>query len=726
MRKKRAIKETGKAMMDATPARRISNNALAFIIVLVMLVSVFSTLEVMYKTGSGFWGDWEKATGKTTQGSISVCIDALPTFPVIGNFTIYTDILFDHYVIAYDAVEGDIVYFYDNTTLFDIGLLTGRILFTPNSTSIGTHYVDITVTDNQCTGVFLNETQTFKMEILPATLTLDTIPELTAIEDSLFYYDANATNGVTPYNFTSNETWFVINNQTGIISFTPNNSYVGTHRVIVEVRDNASASDSQEVIFTITNTNDAPRLDMKENKTRNLMPNQTMMENSLFYYDVNATDDDLDVPNSTEVLYFQENTPMFVINENTGVIYFTANEPYFGNITFDLSVSDGEVVDTQKVTFEIFWVNDMPNLTTETVFTHYYADGNFSYDMTGSDEEDGGESSGNLTFWGNSTSLGVGRTNGNLTLNITSSDLGSTYRFNVSLNDTLGGITSKEIAITIVNTNRAPIISAYTPTSLSFTISETDTKQFTTVAYDPDGTTPVMSWYIDNSSQGITSQDFTYSTNYASAGVHNITVFASDGLLATAVTWTVTVLNAEPPPTPQPTTGGVSGGGGGGGAPRVCKPMWVCEDWSRCFKSNLSTACLKTGIRGYECGMESRKCTDINKCGLEKEKPEESKACIYISSPSCFDGVKNNGEFGIDCGGNCVKPCPTCNDNIQNQGETGVDCGGPCKECEKNYEVKEISGWIISLGMFLLILLLLIAVRIAYRTAKKYVLVYGR
>src|SRR5689334_8843952 len=24
---------------------------------------------------------------------------------------------------------------------------------------------------------------------------------------------------------------------------------------------------------------------------------------------------------------------------------------------------------------------------------------------------------------------------------------------------------------------------------------------------------------------------------------------------------------------------------------------------------------------------------------------------------------------------------PTCNDGIQNQGETGVDCGGPCAAC---------------------------------------------
>ncbi len=47
---------------------------------------------------------------------------------------------------------------------------------------------------------------------------------------------------------------------------------------------------------------------------------------------------------------------------------------------------------------------------------------------------------------------------------------------------------------------------------------------------------------------------------------------------------------------------------------------------------------------------------------------------------TCSDGIQNQGETGIDCGGPCAA-CPTCNDGIQNQGETGVDCGGPCVAC---------------------------------------------
>ncbi len=47
---------------------------------------------------------------------------------------------------------------------------------------------------------------------------------------------------------------------------------------------------------------------------------------------------------------------------------------------------------------------------------------------------------------------------------------------------------------------------------------------------------------------------------------------------------------------------------------------------------------------------------------------------------SCFDGLQNQGEKGVDCGGPCAL-CPSCDDGIQNQGERGIDCGGPCAAC---------------------------------------------
>ena len=55
--------------------------------------------------------------------------------------------------------------------------------------------------------------------------------------------------------------------------------------------------------------------------------------------------------------------------------------------------------------------------------------------------------------------------------------------------------------------------------------------------------------------------------------------------------------------------------------------------------------------------------------------------------PDCFDGIQNQDETGIDCGGVCelnfglacyVPPPETCSDGIMNQDETGIDFGGVC------------------------------------------------
>jgi len=59
---------------------------------------------------------------------------------------------------------------------------------------------------------------------------------------------------------------------------------------------------------------------------------------------------------------------------------------------------------------------------------------------------------------------------------------------------------------------------------------------------------------------------------------------------------------------------------------------------------------------------------------------------------SCFDGIKNGDETGVDCGGSCAE-CTTCDDGIQNGDETGIDCGGSCEPCTGSVEV---SGMITS------------------------------
>jgi hypothetical protein len=51
--------------------------------------------------------------------------------------------------------------------------------------------------------------------------------------------------------------------------------------------------------------------------------------------------------------------------------------------------------------------------------------------------------------------------------------------------------------------------------------------------------------------------------------------------------------------------------------------------------------------------------------------------------PNCYDGILNNGEFLIDCGGLNCPECDHCINGIFEEwlGETCLDCGGECGEC---------------------------------------------
>lgn len=154
--------------------------------------------------------------------------------------------------------------------------------------------------------------------------------------------------------------------------------------------------------------------------------------------------------------------------------------------------------------------------------------------------------------------------------------------------------------------------------------------------------------------------------------------------------------------------GAATGAAGAAGQARTpyyrCDEKWECSEWSACSPE----------------GYRTRKCVDINKCGTKQKKPSEIAECAY--QPTCFDGIQNGGETGIDCGGPCP-PClkHNCFDGIQNQNETGIDCGGPCKPCEVKKFAKipsiEIPGIFKIYRQFPWLLILMIAVLLTLTVA---------
>jgi len=75
--------------------------------------------------------------------------------------------------------------------------------------------------------------------------------------------------------------------------------------------------------------------------------------------------------------------------------------------------------------------------------------------------------------------------------------------------------------------------------------------------------------------------------------------------------------------------------------------------------------------------------TDQEWSGFRNWLTNNANQATLVVCATCSDGIQNQGETGIDCGGPCATcaAAPTCSDGIQNQGETGIDCGGPCAAC---------------------------------------------
>ena len=98
--------------------------------------------------------------------------------------------------------------------------------------------------------------------------------------------------------------------------------------------------------------------------------------------------------------------------------------------------------------------------------------------------------------------------------------------------------------------------------------------------------------------------------------------------------------------------GSGGGGGGGGGAIFVCNMDWQCNEWSSCVNELQTRQCdfvkVPQHVQDTQCPSLSNAPISSQKCEVPRQKG--------IAAETCNDGIKNQNEEGIDCGGAC-KSC---------------------------------------------------------------------
>ncbi|MCD4759333.1 DNRLRE domain-containing protein [archaeon] len=232
---------------------------------------------------------------------------------------------FEYDIHASDPEEGiDGVNYTDDSALFVINFTTGLINFTTTLGDVGDYIVTITVNDS------LNEyaTSLFNLAINDWP-NASSIPVGNATEDASFNLNISdyINNTVGSLTFYDNSSLFNIGNDTGIISFTPDNESIGNHSINITVVDQYGLSDSLlNWTLRITAVNDCPIFPS--------IPNQSVIVGLWFEYDVNATDEEGDT------IYYYDNSPFFVINESTGLINFSVNSSMMGVNIINITVND--------------------------------------------------------------------------------------------------------------------------------------------------------------------------------------------------------------------------------------------------------------------------------------------------------------------------------------------------------------------------------------------------
>ncbi|MCP3686334.1 MAG: PGF-pre-PGF domain-containing protein [bacterium] len=267
----------------------------------------------------------------------------------------------EDYLYSYDVDAED-----ENNDLLEYSLLdkpsgmiidseTGIIEWTPAQSQAGSNNVIVNVSDGdlmayQSFTVFVSETNDAPVIV--------SLPTIAAIAKEKYTYDVNATdeeNDSIHYSLLVNPSGMIIDSETGLIEWTPEKSQVGSHNVTVNATD-TQLSDSQSYTVIVT-------------KPANILPNitsepvTTAQEDSLYVYDVDATDE------GDYLIYELLESPVnMLINDSTGLITWLPLNADVGSHNVSVMVIDDENgTAVQSFVLDVENINDAPVITSEPI-----------------------------------------------------------------------------------------------------------------------------------------------------------------------------------------------------------------------------------------------------------------------------------------------------------------------------------------------------------------------
>lgn len=300
----------------------------------------------------------------------------------------------------------------------------------------------------------------------------------------------------------------------------------------------------------------------------------------------------------------------------------------------------------------------------------------------------------NITFHDNVTLFNI--TDGGI-INFTPLSVG-----NITVNITLAQNPNVSDILTIdVQDTSTPVITSISTsnsgtTTVTVTLSvTTDETAFCRFSTSDLNYTNMTQMSATNSTNHSNSQSFTSDTS----GTYYVRCNDTVGNVMNFSNSTSFNADVEEPSSGDGDSGDGGGGGGGGGGGYICTLDWECSSWSSCEKGKQSRECKLVDVSLFR---------SLNRCP-QHTIPEQERSCkelIKEEGPSCDDGIQNQGEKGIDCGGSCG-PCFTLRVGEENRAEeesegpvipTGAVVGAPGDIIKKYF-------WAVLLAIAAMILL---------------------
>lgn len=369
-----------------------------------------------------------------------------------------------------------------------------------------------------------------------------------------------------------------------------------------------------------------------------------------------------------------------------------------------ISVNDGRYYSYNDTEIVVIEKNNPPKIDiigVKTEIVDLKREKEVSYKLNVVDTEDGNQDSGNLKFNISFVDISLFEINSNglMSFKFDKSNIGI-YNITVCAKDAGIEIPHEKIkevcnqdgsdqtscsnfSIIITESNLPPTITDYYPKETQ--LDGNRMNKFSVTVFDPDKNSPDVYWYVDDELvkyipgvdliRGFSDLEY----DFTCQPQHTVRVRTTDGLMNDSIEWKVRM----------------------DGCASKCPEKWVCEQWKVCQNLDTSFAsgilseedyrelkdgCIANKWDDENCGFQIRECFDISGCNTSLAIPEKVRRCFYTMNPGCEDRISNchsrDCEILTDCGGPC-KECATCYDGMQNQGEEGIDCGGPCYiECK--------------------------------------------